>query len=278
MTGDEGGDMRAAHSTAIAFRLLHQQNLLLLANVWDAGTARLVESLGAKAIATSSAGVAWSLGYPDGDALPIAKLADAVAGIARVLHVPLSVDSESGYSDDPAVVAENIARLIDAGAVGINLEDADKDPALLCAKIEYIKRRCASMGADLFVNARTDVYLAGLAPAARRVEETLARATRYREAGADGLFVPGVVDGEQIRAISAGASLPLNVLVRPNLPPAAELERLGVRRLSAGSYPAAAAYARVAGLTRHFLRDGASAPFVEDTMPYPDINALFADA
>lgn len=267
----------SGNEATAALRQLHQQGLLLLANVWDAGTARLVESLGAKAIATTSAGVAWSLGYPDGDALPIAKLADAVAGISRVLRVPLTVDSESGYSDDPAIVADNIARLIDAGAAGINLEDGDREPALLCAKIERIKSTCARLGTDVFVNARTDVYLAGLAPEDRRVEETLARAKQYRDAGADGLFVPGVVEGEQIRAIAAGAGLPLNVLVRPNLPAAAELERLGVRRLSAGSSTTSSAYARLATLTRGFLATGASAPLTEDAMGYSDINALFVE-
>lgn len=266
----------SGNDAATAFRQLHHQGLLLLANVWDAGTARLVESLGAKAIATTSAGVAWSLGYPDGDALPIAKLADVVAGISRLLRVPLTVDSESGYSDDPATVAENIARLIDAGAAGINIEDGGNEPALLCAKIERIKRTGARMGVDVFVNARTDVYLAGLAPEGRRVEETLARAQRYRESGADGLFVPGVVDGGEIQAISAGVALPLNVMARPTLPPASQLERLGVRRLSAGSATAESAYARIAALTRGFLRDGESAPLSAEAMRYPDINALFA--
>lgn len=262
---------------AVAFRRLHQQGLLLLANAWDAGSARLIESLGAKAIATTSAGVAWSLGYRDGNALPIAKLADAVAGISRVLRVPLTVDSEAGYSGDPAAVAANIVRLVDAGASGINLEDGEDAPDILCAKIEKIKSACAQRGADVFINARTDVYLANLAPEGRRVEETLARALRYREAGADGLFVPGIVDSEQIRAIAAGAGLPLNVLVRPNLPPVAELQRLGVRRLSAGSLTTSSVYARLATLTRGFLADGAFAPLTEDAMGYSDINALFAD-
>jgi 2-methylisocitrate lyase-like PEP mutase family enzyme len=266
----------SGNDASAAFRHLHQQGLLLLANVWDAGTARLVESLGAKAIATTSAGVAWSLGYPDGDAVPIAKLADAVSGMSRVLRVPLTVDSETGYSDDPAIVAENIARLIDAGAAGINLEDGGSDPAVLCAKIEHIKRTSSRMGFDLFINARTDIYLRRLAPQERRVEETLARAQRYRDAGADGLFVPGVVDGGEIQAISAGAGLPLNVMAQPTLPPASELERLGVRRLSAGSGTAESAFARIAVLSRDFLRDGLSAPLSEQAMRYPEINALFA--
>ena len=270
--------MPATQEAAATFRNLHRQGVLLLANVWDAGTARLVESLGAKAIATTSAGVAWSLGYPDGDHLPVATLADAVAGIARVLRVPLTVDMESGYSDDPAIVGEHIARLIDAGAVGINIEDGSHEPALLCTKIERIKSTCARLGVDLFVNARTDVYLAGLAPQERRVEETLARAQRYRESGTDGLFVPGVVDGDEIRTIAGSAGLPLNVLARPSLPPAAELERLGVRRLSAGASISQSAYARTGALARDFLRDGASAALGEDAMPYSDVNALFATA
>lgn len=269
--------MSANNEAAAAFHKLHQQkDVLLLANVWDAGTARLVESLGAKAIATTSAGMAWSLGYPDGDALPIGKLADAVAAISRVLRVPLTVDSESGYSDDPAAVGENIARLIDAGAVGINIEDGKDDPALLCAKIEAIKRASAKKGIDLFVNARTDVYLAGLAPPERRVEETLARAQRYRDAGADGIFVPAVVDADEIRTIAAGAGLPLNVLVRPNLASASALAELGVRRLSSGHLLSGSAYAQIASRAQDFLRDGASAPVTADTMPYSDINALFA--
>ncbi|TWI03911.1 2-methylisocitrate lyase-like PEP mutase family enzyme [Luteimonas cucumeris] len=261
---------------AAAFRELHSHGMLLLANVWDAGSARLVESLGAKAIATTSAGVAWSLGYRDGDALPIEKLIDAVASMSRVLHVPLTVDSESGYSDNPAIVADNIARLIDAGAVGINLEDGSDDPALLCAKLEQIKRSSARMGVNLFINARTDVFLAGLAPEPRRVEETLARAQRYRDAGADGLFVPGLTDRNEIRAIAEGTALPLNIMARPTLPPAAELEGLGVRRLSAGSAIAESIFARAATLAGGFLGNGASAPLSEQAMRYPDINALFA--
>jgi len=258
-----------------SFRELHQDGLLLLANVWDAGSAKLVEQAGAKAIATTSAGVAWSLGYPDGDALPIAKLADAVAAIVRVLRVPLTADMEAGYSDDPSVVAENAMRLIDAGAAGINLEDGSGEPALLCAKIEAIKRAAAKAGADLFVNARTDMYLAGLAPEPQRVDATLARARDYREAGADGLFVPGVVEGHEIRAIASGIALPLNIMARPALPAGDELQSWGVRRLSAGPYLIASAYARAANLAGRFLQDGLSKPLTEDAMGYGDINAWF---
>ncbi len=258
-----------------AFQELHRSGLLLLANAWDAGSAKLIERQGAKAIATTSAGVAWSLGYPDGDALPLAKLADAVANITRVLKIPLTTDMESGYSDDPAVVADNALRLIDAGAVGINLEDGNGTPALLCAKIEAIKNAAAKANSALFVNARTDVYLAGLAPEDKRVEETLSRGRSYRNAGADGFFVPGVVAESDIRAIASGVDLPLNVMARPAFPDARELERWGVRRLSAGPYLTGSAYARVATLAKRFLADGLSAPLAEDALGYSEINAWF---
>ena len=259
---------------AQAFRRLHAAGLLVLPNAWDAGSARLVESLGARAIATTSAGVAWSHGYADGDLLPIRLLAATVADIARVATVPLSVDVEGGYSPDPAAVEEVVATVIGAGAVGINLEDGTAGPDLLCAKIERAKRAGNRAGVDLFVNARTDVYLSGLAPEGRRVEESLARTERYREAGADGIFVPGVTAAAEIRAIASGTPLPLNVLARPGLPPAAELAALGARRLSAGSGITQAVYGRIRSLAAGFLRDGASEPIAEGAMPYAEVNTL----
>jgi 2-methylisocitrate lyase-like PEP mutase family enzyme len=262
--------MRGVH----LFRQLHQQGLLVLPNAWDAGSARLFESLGAKALATTSAGVAWSHGYADGDQLPVPLLIATVADIARVAGVPLSVDVEGGYSGDPAVVGETVGAVIDAGAVGINIEDGTGAPDLLCAKIESARRAADRLAVDLFVNARTDVYLRGLAPEDRRVSETLARAERYRAAGADGLFVPGVIDAASIQAIASATPLPLNVLARPGLPPASELAALGVRRLSAGSGITQAAFGRMASLAAAFLRDGVSDPLVAGAMPYAEINVL----
>jgi 2-methylisocitrate lyase-like PEP mutase family enzyme len=269
--------MHPAHADfARRFHELHRDGLLLLANAWDAGSARLIESVGAKAVATTSAAVAWSHGYADGDHLPVQLLAATVAEIVRVLRVPLSVDCEGGYSDDPATAAENIGTVIDAGAVGINLEDGNRGVDLLCAKIERVKQVAARRGVNLFVNARSDVYLRSSVPADKRVEETLARAERYRAAGADGIFAVGVVDPNEIRAIAAGTKLPLNVLARPTLPPAAELAQLGVRRLSAGSGLAEVMYGRTGALAADFLRAGRSAPLAEGAMPYRDINALMA--
>lgn len=257
---------------AAMFRGLHHAGLLRLANAWDAGSARLIESLGAKAIATTSAGVAWANGHADGSHLPMQDLVDTARRIARVIRVPLSVDFEDGYASDPAVVASNIARVIDVGAVGINIEDGSDDPDLLAAKIERIKRTAAERGVDLFVNVRTDVYLRGLVSEDRRVGETLARARRYREAGADGLFVPGLCDVGQIRDVVAGAGLPLNVMAVSALPVASELETLGVRRLSAGAAIAISALGHVAGLASGFLQDSQRM----EGMDYDAVNSLFS--
>jgi 2-methylisocitrate lyase-like PEP mutase family enzyme len=262
---------------ATAFHDLHRgPELLLLANAWDVGSARLIEQLGAKAIATTSAGVAWMHGYPDGDALPTELVVATAAAVARAVRVPVSVDFEGGYSDDPDAVGGLAAALVDAGVVGINLEDGSAPPDRLCAKIAAIHKATRAQGVELFINARTDVYLRGLVPAAERVAETVARAARYREAGASGIFVPGVADPAAIAAIVGEVQLPLNVLARAGLPAPAELVRLGVRRLSAGSAISQATWGRAAALATAFLRDGSGAVSADGAMSYGEINALLA--
>lgn len=259
------------------FHALHlQPQPLRLPNAWDAGSARLVEQLGAQAIATTSAGVAWSLGYRDGDALPVHHHAAAVARIARVINVPLSVDIESGYADDPAQVAQNVARFIDAGAVGINIQDGSASPDALCRKIGQLRATALRMGAPLYVNVRTDVFARALAPAHERVSEVLRRAALYREAGADGLFVLGATDRAEISAIAAGTTLLLNVIAWPGLPPVGELAALGVRRVSAGSWIPQQLWAQASQLVQGFLGDGRSEPLVEGAAPYGEVNASFA--
>ncbi len=261
--------------SAARFHALHRgPDLLKLANAWDAGSARLVESLGAAAVATTSAGVAWSHGYPDGDALPLDRLVATVAAITRVIAIPLTVDMERGYGADPAAVGEAVARVIDAGGVGINIEDGSAPPDELCARITAAKQAGVRLGVGLFVNARTDVYLRGLAPPTAQVGEVLARAARYRDAGADGIFVPGLIDPAGLREIALGVGLPLNAMARPGLPAGDALAALGVRRLSAGSGITQSVWGRMAALARVFLEDGRSEPMSEGAMPYPEINAL----
>jgi 2-methylisocitrate lyase-like PEP mutase family enzyme len=262
---------------ATAFHALHRgPELLILANAWDGGSARLIESLGARAIATTSAGVAWAHGYPDGDALPVPLVLATAAAIARVIRVPLTMDIEAGYSDDPEAVGGLAAQLIEAGVVGINLEDGGGPPDLLCAKIARIRRVAGELGVDLFINARTDVYLRGLVPEPDRLAEARARAARYRDAGASGIFVPGLAEPSPIAAIAGAIDLPLNVLAWPGLPPAAELTRLGVRRLSAGSAIAQGVLSRAKALAAAFLRDGQREAPADGAITHRDMNALIA--
>jgi 2-methylisocitrate lyase-like PEP mutase family enzyme len=263
-------------TAATRFRKLHHgPTPLLLPNAWDAGSARIIETCGAQAIATTSAGLAWAHGYPDGGGFPAAILFDAVREIARVLTVPLSVDMEAGYSTDPSIIVENAHALASAGAVGINLEDGSDRPEVLCQRIEATKRGAARTGVELFVNARTDVYLRALTPPAKAEEETTARGLRYREAGADGFFVPGLVDKETIRRIAAAVPLPLNVLVRAGLPPVSELAALGVRRVSAGSGIASAVHGLTRRAARQFLEGAGYGAMLEGAIPYAELNALF---
>jgi 2-methylisocitrate lyase-like PEP mutase family enzyme len=268
--------MSASPDTARKFHELHRgPEILRLPNAWDAGSARQIESLGAKAIATTSAGVAWAHGYPDGDDLPLEMLIATVREVARVVSIPVSADIEGGYSDDPREVGDVVAAVIDAGAVGINLEDGGGPPDLLVAKIEQARAAAERAGVELFVNARTDVYLRGLASGEAAVEETTRRARLYADAGADGVFAPGAVEPGEIRALAAAIDRPLNVLARPGLPDAAALQALGVRRLSAGSGICQSLYGQTKRLTEGFLKDGASEPMSEGAMAYPEINALF---
>lgn len=262
-------------STAHTFRALHAAGqLLILPNAWDAGSARVIETCGAPAIATSSAAVAWALGYPDGNALPPPVLARTIEAITRVIRVPLSVDSEGGYADDPAQVGENIRAFVNAGAVGINIEDGTESPDLLCAKIAAAKR-----AGDLFVNARIDVILKQLVPHDKAIDEIAARAARYRDAGADGIFVPRLTDPAEIEAVVRAIDpLPLNVMAVPKLPAGAELRRLGVRRLSAGAAIGRAAINITTQLATAFLADGDSDAIYAQIGNLTDMNALFPRA
>ncbi len=262
---------------ATAFHHLHHGDTLLrLANAWDAGSARLIESLGGRAIATTSAGVAWTHGFPDGNALPAAQVVATAAAVVHAVRVPVSVDFEAGYSNDPAKVGALLAQLIEVGVVGINLEDGSETPELLAAKIAACRAAASSAGVDLFINARTDVYLRGLVPEADRVRETLDRAARYRAAGASGLFVPAVTEPAQITEIVRGAGLPINALAWPGLPAADELTRLGVRRLSSGGAIAGGAWGRAAALATAFLDEPRGEVSSDGALGHRDLNAIMA--
>jgi 2-methylisocitrate lyase-like PEP mutase family enzyme len=260
--------------SARAFRALHQSGLLILPNAWDAGSARVIEHAGAKAIATSSAALAWSHGHPDGESVPQEMLLATVREIVRVVGVPVSADVEAGYAPDAHAAGDFTARVVDAGAVGVNVEDGTGPPDLLAAKIGRIKDTAAKAGVDLWVNARSDVYLRRLAEGEAAYDETVARAQRYRDAGADSIFVPGATDEKLIVRLVASVVLPLNLLAWPGLPPADRLRELGVRRLSAGSGIAKVVFNQIHDLARSFLADGRSEPFSGGALDNPALNRL----
>lgn len=266
--------MPARPQDAAQFHKLHE-DFLVLPNAWDAASARVIQDAGAKAIATSSAAVAWSQGYADGHHFPPPRLVTVIEDIARVVSVPITCDAEGGYSDDPKQAAENIAAFIGAGAVGINLEDGKQPHELHLKKIEAIRNAAERAGVKLFINARTDVFLKQLVPAEQAVTETLRRAAAIKNAGASGLFVPGVFEAAQIREIVEGAGLPVNVMARPGVPKQAELKALGVKRLSAATSIYTAAMAAAIAASEEFLREADADALWSRRGTPPDYNKLF---
>lgn len=259
------------------FRQLHAgPGPLLLANVWDPASAVLVQSAGASALATSSAAVAWALGYADGSKLPGAETLGAIRRIARVIKVPLTVDMEDGYSDDPEAVAGLVAQAADCGACGINLEDGGQPPEALARKIEAIKR--TPQGRAVFVNARTDVYLRNLAQGDAAVAMSLERLRLYADAGADGAFVPGLSDISATQRIAHGMALPLNLMLVPGMPAIAELHAAGARRFSAGPGLFRAAYGHALGVAQRLQEHQATEGLFESGgVTYASMNAAMPD-
>ncbi|MBS0332287.1 MAG: isocitrate lyase/phosphoenolpyruvate mutase family protein, partial [Proteobacteria bacterium] len=196
------------------FAALHAgPDILVLPNAWDAASAAVMADAGAKAVATSSAAVAWAHGFPDGDKLPLKNLLFTIEAVARVAGVPVTADIEGGYTDDLGQLSETIKAVIGAGAAGINLEDGTRDPALHARKIETARKAADALGVGLFINARTDVYLKGLAEGTAAEQETIHRAALYGRAGASGVFVPGPSDADLIGRLARAIDLPLNIML-----------------------------------------------------------------
>ena len=240
---------------AARLRELHRgPKILILLNVWDVASARLIESMGLPAVATSSAAVANSLGYADGERISRGEMLAVVRRVSAAVNVPVTADMEGGYCNQPEGMAETAHELLEAGAVGLNLEDSDKerklvDLSLQQEKLRALKEAGRAEGVDLVLNARTDPYLLKDADDTWRFEETVCRARAYRDAGADCVFVPGLSDAERIRRVLDESPGPLNVLAGKGGLAVPELERLGVARLSLGSGPwraALAAFRRIA--------------------------------
>jgi 2-methylisocitrate lyase-like PEP mutase family enzyme len=255
-------------------RGLHQQpRILVLPNAWDVASARIFEEAGFPAVATSSAGVANALGYADVERIPRDEMIWMVRRIARAVSVPVTADMEAGYGD-PVGTARAV---LDAGAVGMNLEDSLSDYsgalAEMAAQVRVIEKIRAAT--DIVLNARTDVFLFGVGEPATRFERAVERLNAYREAGADSLFAPGVRDAETIGRLAKAVNGPLNILATAGAPPTAELERLGVRRVSVGSGPMRATMGLTQRIARELKEQGTFASMTDGALEYKEANKLF---
>jgi 2-methylisocitrate lyase-like PEP mutase family enzyme len=257
----------------------------VLPNAWDVASARVLEELGYPAIATTSAGIAFALGYPDGQRISRDEMLEMVARIARAVRVPVTADMESGYGTTPANMAETAKAIVAAGAVGLNFEDVTGDTessqvgiSLQVEKIRTIREVSASQGVPLVINARTDVYLMPIGPEATRFERTVDRLKAYRAAGADCVFAPGVSDRRLIDRLVKAVEAPLNILVTPACPSIPELEALGVRRASIGSGVMRTTLGLVRRIGKELLERGASSALFEGSIPFAELNELMARA
>jgi 2-methylisocitrate lyase-like PEP mutase family enzyme len=226
---------------AAQFLQMHHQGGLLLPNAWDISSARIFEDAGFPAIATTSAGVAFTLGYPDGELISRDEMLDVVSRIAAAVSVPVTADVEAGYGPEPETVAETMRMVIQAGAVGVNLEDNQGRGNPLYTveqqseRIRAAREAATQAGVDLVINARTDTFLFAIGPVEGRMDDTFNRAKAYIEAGATSIFVPGVVKPEAIQKLVDGIAAPLNIMTAPGALSAPEVFAMGVKRISVGS-------------------------------------------
>jgi 2-methylisocitrate lyase-like PEP mutase family enzyme len=268
---------------AEAFRKMHDRSrILVLPNAWDVASAKIFEAAGFPAVATTSSGVANSLGYPDGEAIPRVEMLGLIARIASGLEVPLSADIEGGYASDVEGLKKTIRAVIEAGAVGINLEDGMHSGAPQLHPIETATERVRaartaadSAGVPLVINARVDVFLYGIGEKSERFDHAVKRANAYRAAGADCLFIPGPADAATIGKLTAAIDGPVNVMVLPGMPSTRELEKLGVARVSMGGGPARAALTTVRRIAEELRDSGTYSIFTSpETIPHVEANKL----
>ncbi|MBJ2157694.1 isocitrate lyase/PEP mutase family protein [Variovorax sp. IB41] len=253
---------------------------LVLVNAWDAVSARIVERAGATAIATTSAGIAWALGYADGERMPVDEMLAATARICRVSRVPVTVDIERGFGDSTGAVCDVVRALIDMGAVGINIEDGTlpgtrdlAPPEILCERIEALRR----LDARFFINARTDTYFVANDDPAARYEDTLRRARLYAAAGADGIFVPGMASLAEIAGLAAAVPLPVNVYAgTTQAPPVQVLADAGARRISLGCGPLQSALGLLGRIAGEAFDAGQFRAMGEGMLAAGEVNALFS--
>jgi len=278
-------DTATQRQKAEAFRAMHDRSrILVLPNAWDVASAKIFEAAGFRAIATTSSGVANSLGYPDGEAVSRDEMLAVITRIARALRVPLSADIESGYAPEVDALKATIHAVIEASAVGINVEDGMHDGShqlfpteVAVARIKAARGAAESAGVPIVINARTDVFLHAIGEKSSRFEHTVSRANAYLAGGADCVFVPGPSDAALIRKLAGAINGPINVMVLPGMPSAPELEKLGVARVSMGGGPARAALTTVRRIAEELLSSGTYSKFTSpDTISHMEMNQLIA--
>ena len=256
-------------------------HILVLPNCWDVASARIFEEAGFPATATSSAGVANSLGYSDGQRISRAEMIDVVRRIARAVSAPVTADMEAGYGETADAVIETVKELIDAGAVGMNFEDATGDSSRplfdlqeQVEKIKKIKEYTNSRGLSFVLNARTDVFLLQIGAESERLQHAITRLNAYHAAGADCLFAPAADQPDVISQLVKALKGPLNILGRAGVPSIPELQRLGVARVSIGSGPMRAAMGVVRSIANELLETGTYNKFSEGAMSYSELNSI----
>jgi 2-methylisocitrate lyase-like PEP mutase family enzyme len=265
---------------AVTLGQLHTSGpMLVLPNAWDAGSARIFVEAGFPALATTSAGIAFSLGYADGEVISRAEMLAAVARITRRVSVPVTADMEAGFGLSPDAVAETARGVLTAGAVGMNLEDSiDErllDFDLSVARVRAARAAATAAGVPLVLNARTDAFHPGTLPAGRQFAEAVRRGNAYREAGADCVFVPFVGDSGTIERLVKEIAAPLNILGAPDAPNLAALEALGVRRVTFGSAPMRATLGLLRRMAREWKEKGTYGTLTAYGIPFTELQQLF---
>jgi len=275
-------DIREQAQKAEQFRKLHHgPRLLLLPNAWDVVSAGILEECGHPAIATSSAAVAFSLGYPDGQRISREEMLEVAGRIARAVDVPVTADLEAGYGTTAKDMVETAEAAIKAGVIGMNLEDVTGDEEGSCVdlplqveKIRAVSDAAKSLGVPFVLNARTDIYLMPIGPEATRFERTVERLRAYRDAGASCLFAPGVYDRETIAKLVKAVEAPLNILASPACPSIAELEKIGVARVSAGSGLMRAALGLVRRIGKEMIESRSCETMFAGSIPHAELNRM----
>src|SRR5258707_5816134 len=273
-------DMRVQAQKAEQFRKMHAgPRILALPNAWDAVSARILEEAGHPAIATSSAAIAFSLGYPDGQRISRTEMLEAVARIARAVRVPVTADMESGYGTTVKDMMDTAKAVIAAGAIGMNLEDVTGDDetshveiSLQQEKIRAIREASSSLGAPLVLNARTDIYLMPIGEDSTRFDRAVERLRAYRQAGADCVVWPGVSDRDTIAKLVEAIAAPLNILASANCPSLAGLGKMGVARVRTGSSVMRGTLGLVRQIAKDWMERGTYDSLFDGAVPFADLN------